>query len=344
MKIKSIRLERYKRFVDKTFDFTHPENGKPLDLIVFVGENGCGKSSILQAIAATLGTATRQIYAPSSLTWPGFVFDSIDANHRGRSQITLNICFNEDEVKATQEYYQDSDYNLKEDSVTPSNKLDVELFLKYDDKKGYIVKSPSHAQYKQFSGRNYAFHLIKKRRPHPNMFQRVGGVFWYHEHRTFSSLTPYMDDDTTGDLTNDTIRRLIGDWFVEDERPKVSKFREIYERLFPDRTLSRVDTAYPSINKPVYFKVKSTEREYELGELSGGERAILPVILDFVRWDICNSVVLIDELELHLHPPLQQAFLATLDHFGINNQFIITTHSDYVASIVPPSRIVRVDQ
>lgn len=363
MKIKSVRLERYKRFVDTTFDFIDEDTGKPYDLIVLVGENGCGKSSILQAIAATLGTATRQIHTPSELSWPGFVIDTIDANHRGKSKVTLDICFGKDEVEATEKYYQDTDYNLIPDEedknkkvIAPSKKLDVLLTLSHDDKKGYTSKSPTHPQYIQFRGRNYALHLIKKRRPYPNMFQRVGGVFWYHEYRSSFSLTPYKDDyisqeirrsEEENDDKNDAIRALFTEWYSEDQRPKITKFGEIFESLFHERALSRRDNDYQGINKPIYFKIKDLPNtEYELNELSGGERAILPIILDFVRWDINNSIILIDELELHLHPPLQRALIYNLQNLGNNNQFIITTHSDYVANMVraiPRSKLVRVD-
>jgi predicted ATP-binding protein involved in virulence len=50
------------------------------------------------------------------------------------------------------------------------------------------------------------------------------------------------------------------------------------------------------------------------------------------------------EIELHLHPPMQQALLRTLPKLGKNNQFIITTHSDYVAQLVPESSIRIIEE
>jgi predicted ATP-dependent endonuclease of OLD family len=46
---------------------------------------------------------------------------------------------------------------------------------------------------------------------------------------------------------------------------------------------------------------------------------------------------------LHLHPPLQQALLRALPKLGKNNQFIITTHSDYIEQLVPEAHIFRVE-
>jgi predicted ATP-binding protein involved in virulence len=78
--------------------------------------------------------------------------------------------------------------------------------------------------------------------------------------------------------------------------------------------------------------------------MSGGERATFPILMDFMNWNIHNSVILIDEIELHLHPPMQQALLRTLPKLGKNNQFIITTHSDYVAQLVPESSIRIIEE
>jgi predicted ATPase len=86
---------------------------------------------------------------------------------------------------------------------------------------------------------------------------------------------------------------------------------------------------------PPYFYITDGENEYEIAEMSAGERAIFPLLVDFSNLTINNSIVLIDEIELHLHPPLQQSFLNALSKLGENNQFIITTHSDYIATMIP---------
>jgi predicted ATP-dependent endonuclease of OLD family len=75
--------------------------------------------------------------------------------------------------------------------------------------------------------------------------------------------------------------------------------------------------------------------------MSAGERAIFPILLDFANRNINNSIIIIDEVELHLHPPLQQALIRSLPTWGVNNQFFITTHSDSVAAMFSESQIIR---
>lgn len=86
--------------------------------------------------------------------------------------------------------------------------------------------------------------------------------------------------------------------------------------MFPGR---RFETLVPRENindiaKPPWFYLfnKNENNHYEISEMSAGERAILPIFIDFVNWNIHNSVILIDELELHLHPPMQQTLLDIL--------------------------------
>ena len=77
--------------------------------------------------------------------------------------------------------------------------------------------------------------------------------------------------------------------------------------------------------------------------MSSGEQAIFPLIYEFVRLDIGNSIVLVDELELHLHATEQQRLLNSLPSLGPKNQFIITTHSQHVADAIPNEYEVRLE-
>ncbi len=92
-----------------------------------------------------------------------------------------------------------------------------------------------------------------------------------------------------------------------------------------------------------WFNLYDGNRVYEISEMSGGERAVFPILFDFVNWSLHKSIILIDEIELHLHPPMQQAFLNALHKLGNDNQFIITSHSDYIADIVPEDAIIRME-
>ena len=82
MKIQSLQLEHFKKFRKLDLNFTDSETGLAKDLIVILGMNGYGKTSILQAIAATLGTATGRLQKISDLSyyWTGFNYELLSSN------------------------------------------------------------------------------------------------------------------------------------------------------------------------------------------------------------------------------------------------------------------------
>ena len=120
-----------------------------------------------------------------------------------------------------------------------------------------------------------------------------------------------------------------------------------YKSIFPERSFlgSLPPGNIDDVMNEFLFYLSDGIRHYEISEMSGGERAIFPILFDFANWNIHNSVILIDEIELHLHPPLQQAMIRAMmrNELGNNNQFIITTHSDSVVQILDDESIIRVE-
>lgn len=86
-------------------------------------------------------------------------------------------------------------------------------------------------------------------------------------------------------------------------------------------------------------------------QLSHGERGILAVVLDLTRWlgeanpgladpaGEASAVVLIDEIDLHLHPKWQRQIARKLMETFPRCQFIATTHSPQVIGEVEHDRI-----
>lgn len=97
------------------------------------------------------------------------------------------------------------------------------------------------------------------------------------------------------------------------------------------------------------------KEELELAQLSDGFRTHLAMVLDLARRMLqCNpppadgaerdgwgtrsyALVLIDEIDLHLHPSWQQTVLPALIEAFPNAQFLVTTHSEQVLSSVNDS-------
>jgi predicted ATPase len=356
MKVQELSLKNFKRFHNQSFDFRDPETGLAEDLIVLVGQNGSGKSTVLQAIAATLGAATGQLPNPARLDWPGFDLSLVNTAWARPTSVKVGVEFSQDEIEATREYFSRTDMGQNPDRVAPGQALTVEL--DYDPNE-MRVGAGSAAEFFQFHGRRYARMIFKYVQQGERLFDRVGGVFWYTEHRTTNSLTP---DENNGRIITlddmDLLRRRMADWFNFHERVQREEYKlrpgqrdffaeieRAYQTIFPGR---RFDGPVPrteleDLMAEPWFYLFDGRHQYELSEMSGGERATFPLIFDFAYWTINNSVILIDELELHLHPPLQQGLLKAMQKLGKNNQFIITTHSDAIAQIVPEESVRRLE-
>lgn len=86
-------------------------------------------------------------------------------------------------------------------------------------------------------------------------------------------------------------------------------------------------------------------------QLSDGERSLLSLVLDLAKrlaqanpasenpLADCEAIVLIDEIDLHLHPKWQRKVVGNLERTFPNCQFIATTHSPQVIGEVPHEKI-----
>jgi predicted ATP-binding protein involved in virulence len=101
------------------------------------------------------------------------------------------------------------------------------------------------------------------------------------------------------------------------------------------------------------FLIEKSGVQLDIRQLSDGERGILALVLDLSRrLSIANpdledplqaqAVVLIDELDLHLHPQWQRSIVQKLTTTFPNCQFIATTHSPLIIGEVPPENIILI--
>ena len=96
--------------------------------------------------------------------------------------------------------------------------------------------------------------------------------------------------------------------------------------------------------------VDKNGQELRVDQLSDGEKCTLAMVGDLARrMAIANpaqddplggeGVVLIDELDLHLHPGWQRHVVSALEGTFPNCQFLVATHSPQIVGHVAPERI-----
>ncbi len=144
--------------------------------------------------------------------------------------------------------------------------------------------------------------------------------------------------------TQQSYARNEGDVIVVD---KIQKWFDRFERAL--KTLLDNDTISLVYDYREYnFKIKEKERlEFCFDELSDGYSSLINIVSDLIlrmdknwllkdglsNYDV-EGIVLIDELETHLHIELQKKILPFLTEFFPGIQFIVTTHSPYILTSI----------
>lgn len=364
MKIKELTLRNYKGFEKKQISFCN-ENGNVNDITLIMGNNGSGKSSILQAIALLLEPAVNALIKPSELDYPGFRWDNIQ---RGRMpvEIRASIQFLPEEIEATLAYAKTLNTKYPDRKlVLPSDSPEITIHLDYV---ADAIKSKKAANLFQTKGYQYALQLSSFTPSFNQLFDAVGGIYIYSETRntislnyakyaSFSNAFTDAEPKSSPIITDKIMKETLFKWYVfhqavidgrfqlrEMQRDFFGELERLFKLVFPQRSFKGfAPKMMPNhlFENEQDFWLFDGKNDYEFAEMSGAERALFPILLDFANRTINNSIIIIDEIELHLHPALQQTLINLLPKLGKNNQFIITSHSDSVAMLFPSHKIIR---
>ena len=124
----------------------------------------------------------------------------------------------------------------------------------------------------------------------------------------------------------------ISAWFID--------FENLLKQIYQDDNL-KLEFNY----KDYSFKICTEGKKFKFTEVSDGFAAVLDIVADLIlkmqddntltRNYQKEGIVLIDEIETHLHLALQKIIMPLLTKVFPNIQFIITTHSPFVLSSMP---------
>lgn len=140
-------------------------------------------------------------------------------------------------------------------------------------------------------------------------------------------------------------------WFYnkENEEQRLQRSAKSFEVTLREldtvrRALSSIfpDLSDPHIElNPLRFLIRQDSESFDILQLSDGYKTLLGLVIDMsARMAMANphlddplaaeAIVMIDELDLHLHPSWQQRVIGDLLRTFVNTQFIFTTHSPYI--------------
>ncbi len=128
---------------------------------------------------------------------------------------------------------------------------------------------------------------------------------------------------------------------VGDVQKKVfNEINEIFENLSIDVKVEDISQD----GRNITLFTNSSGDEFDINELSSGEKQLFLRTLAIKMLNPENSIILIDEPELSLHPKWQQKIVDVYRKIGKNNQIIIATHSPHILGSVRKENIMLLDK
>ncbi len=351
MKLAKVRIENVRHIQDLTLDFTD-SLGQVRDVSLIVGPNTSGKTTILDAIGIGLGIATGFSYQR-----PGFTLNIPAFVRRGAldSKVTYWIRFTDKEIITAKELN-----SLVGESQQISDLNEVQVTWSYPDRNwqfvnGRIFCKPYKSSLSLFKSRELVARLLSTGRVDWNWFKRVGTIISFDQQRRFLEKTIPADvwdiinygkpeeipeDRRTSDPKTILLSLAIRDSIQAAINSPQGQFKQIQERYADICAPHRLEGAIQNELGQLDLKFSDGNTEYNYEGLSSGEQMILLFLIRMVSEHIHQSIVLIDEIELHQHPLWQRRLLYLLPKMGINNQIIATTHSDYLRDVAPPGSVI----
>ena len=331
MWVEELRLENIKCFNGDTLRFAKKE--EPYRWVTFLSENGGGKSTALQALALLLaGPESVQKLAPRPIAWlrdeakAGLISTKI---HQGRNDPGQH---GDDKVRRVFGY---SFHVTGSKPLTIRNRPYSEptIIESKESNLSWLRQDAFAAMGKGWFASGYgAFRRLTRS-------NRILIPSLEPQARFTNFITQFNEDEPLSAFEQWMVHLdyLIGKLDNPDARRKQEVGIAAINSLLPEG----VDFNSISGEGRIYFNINGTV--VPTTSLSDGYRSILALGGDLV-WRLLNTfpdspnplheegVVLIDELDIHLHPKWQRSIAGLLRRQFPNIQFIVATHSPLIAA------------
>jgi len=387
VRVSSLELHNFRGF--KTLKLAFSD--KPM--VVFFGENGAGKSTVLEAINFALANTVDFLLEGGKHFYPIIEYDAI--GHDGQDATIsfglevygetftidyyqyLSHGYSDDEIEEWIEKDKFSDFRTpfdpnalgettkkilaelrSEQTRKPKTKIEAGEVKSLPKQQTEALVNHLKAHFSQKSLPLFLYYSANRFvNPSSNStadkLDPLASVMEQDAYKDAFQATTHFNDffnwyKLLEDKENEEKSRILSEILnnnksIEDYRGKALKTRLNFVRQAIYRFIPYLDNI--RVNRIDSNKIKvlveKNNQDYDLQQLSQGEKMLLALVGDIaLRLVILNpktddplaasGVILIDEIDLHLHPIWQRRILNNLHRTFPNCQFIVTTHSPQV--------------
>ncbi|CAK0780036.1 AAA family ATPase [Gammaproteobacteria bacterium] len=355
MKVTAITLCNFKQFDRLEIPVRNRMTGEVVDKFLFLGDSGVGKTTILQAVALCLSLAAGRTRDIDHFDWTHWLPSRYE--RRGLPVIELEVEFAPEEIEATREaaerWYRAGIGGVEgRGYVQPGEARQVRLRLE-----GRRYSADSQEALYQFRGRRYAEQLLRTDPTARNLFDRLPGVFWFDQFRNLAN-PPQETEEVKGTEPAGRVPCMVGVSRLREHlnrwqlarisrgpfrRDYLLELEGLYQTIFPGHSFGTpepITRPGSSTTAGYYFILSDGQHSYDIEEMSAGEQSIFPMLYALVRLQIRSSVVLIDDIDLNLHPTLAQRFVSALPSMAWGCQFLYTSQTTNTIDATGPDQIL----
>ena len=302
-------------------------------LTLLVGENGSGKTTILDAIAIGLGAVLTYLPKVS-----GISFRKTDLRQKNnkfspytRIRVDTYDSVVWDKTERRDKSIKTSDTILPGIGLQKLRKyLDEQIINPFNEERSFQLPVFSY-----YGVSRALLEVPLRRRGFPKTHQRFEALenALNAVSRFKSAFVWFYNKE------NEEQRKQKEFKSFEYKLPELEAVRNAIIKMFPDISEPHI------LLNPLRFVVKKDGESLDITQLSDGYKTLLSLVIDLAsRMALANpqmenplhssSIVLIDEVDLHLHPEWQRRVIGDLMTVFTNTQFILTTHSPYIIESV----------
>jgi predicted ATP-binding protein involved in virulence len=350
MQIQSFSLKNIGQFQDLSVSLA-PTQHYPSNITVFIGNNGSGKTSLLKSVATALTWFVARLKHDKSNGTP--IPESVILNIANAAAVEIIV----------------NDQNLQQQSQAYTWRITKNRTARKAEFTTHLTELNQLTDYyKQWLGDNdqsslplVAFYPVERsvieiplkiREKH--QFLQINGYDnaldnavdfrrffeWFRER-----------EDVENEFVKDLILRIKQDLVDQDLFKKIDEYNS---GKFKDVQLEAVRQAIYAFmpdfknlqvsRKPrLAMIIDKNDETLNVNQLSQGEKSLMALVGDIARrLAMMNpslenplqgkGIILIDEIDMHLHPQWQRSIIQRLQTTFPNCQFILTTHSPLVIS------------
>ncbi len=319
MNIQKIQARNFKGFENLEIDL----NGKST---VLFGINGTGKSSILNVINFTFWNWINRLNPAQGTSFRNFTQDMVRFG-AGKIELSASILLDSELFYLSRSYTKSQ---MGKSAGTNVSKKEYDKIVAYFQDH-YLKEESDMPLFVNYSTNRAVIDIpLRIRNKHD-----------------FSKITALERADE-----KELDFRTFFEWYRNQEDIENELKIERNDISYEDKFLKSVRTAVTAMlgnqysdlkvkRNPLCLKVKKGNKDIRVDQLSDGEKCTIALFGDLARRIAManpnkdnplegEGIVLIDEIELHLHPSWQRRILHVLRETFPNIQFIVTTHSPQV--------------